>query len=95
MSELEQEHPTGYVIRLSFRMLVAIVDISNKSRALGSPANHRGTLKALEVRGLVIYNPENPYGSKRLTALGRAYVEASKIEQRRTLRVWREELEAA
>ena len=89
------EHPTGYVVRLSFRMLVAIVDISNKSRAVGSPANHRGTLKALEGRGLVVWNVDNPHGAKRLTALGRAYIEASKIEQRRTLRVWRDELEEA
>ena len=87
----EAEHPTGYVVRLSFRMLVAIVDIGNKSRAVGSPANHKGTLKALDARGLIIWNVENPHGAKRLTAIGRAYIEAAKMEQRRTLRVWREE----
>ena len=92
---MSDEHPTGYVVRLSFRMLIAIVDIENRTETPTSPSKHKGTLKALDARGLIIWNPERPMGRKRLTKLGKAYVEAAAIESRRVLQVWRAELEAA
>ena len=92
---MSEEHPSGYVIKLSWRMLVAIVDIANRTHSPVSPSNHRGTLKALDARGLIIWNPDNPTGSKRLTALGKDYLAVAKKEAVATFKAWEAEFEEA